>query len=205
MSERDTAETEATPTDEVEVESGAEAETPDTEGEPVLSEVEQYITALEGELRDVTAKLRTVSAAYVKLQEEFGGFRERQARLNESKRELLKGDTVTRLFEPLENLRRSIDALLKGGLEPEAAGGLEMVYRDFLAGFNDLGLQEINPEGLPFDPDLHEALSTLPVTDAGLDGVVVQVFNTGYRVGSRLIRPARVIIGQHHDEAAGEA
>ncbi len=170
-----------------------------------LTPEEQEIATLKAELRDNTARLRTVSVAYRKLQEEFGGFRERQGRQANVQKEMLKGDTVQRLFEPMENLRRSIDALATEGLGEEALGGLEMVWREFLAGFKDLGLEELGQTGELFDPDVHEALSILPVDDPRLDSRIVEVFSKGYRVGSRLVRPARVIIGQHHEEPVGEA
>ncbi len=173
--------------------------------EPALAPEEQELAALRQELRDNTARLRTVSVAYRKLQEEFSAFRDRQAKQIEIRQETLKGDTVQRLFEPMDNLRRSIDALTKAGVGDDALSGLEMVWRDFLAGFHDLGLQEIGQEGEVFDPDQHEALTLMPVPSAELDNKVVSVFSKGYRVGSRLIRPARVVIGQHHEEPVAEA
>ncbi len=207
MSERETApgsEQASEPQSAEPIELHVEPE-PEPEPEPELSPEQQELAALRSQLQDNTARLRTVSVAYRKLQEEFTGFRERQERQTAIKQEVLKGDTVKRLFEPMENLRRSIDALSKAGLGDDAGNGLEMVWRDFLAGFRDLGLEELGQEGDVFDPDLHEALTTMPVDDAAMDGRIVQVFSKGYRVGSRLIRPARVVIGQHHEEPVAEA
>ena len=55
---------------------------------------------------------------------------------------------------------------------------------------------------MPFDPNLHEALSVVPVAEAEQDGMVIEVFSAGYRVGSRLLKPARVIIGRHEGAEA---
>lgn len=202
MSERETAPESQTPDEPVELHVASDSE---PEPEPELSSEEQELLSLRAELSENTARLRTVSVAYRKLQEEFSGFRERQQRQTAIKQEVLKGDTVKRLFEPMENLRRSIDAMKKEGVGDDALSGLEMVWRDFLAGFHDLGLEEVGQEGDVFDPDLHEALTTTPVEDPAMDGKVASVFSKGYRVGARLIRPARVVIGQHHEEPVAEA
>ena len=186
-------------------------ETPGTDADdvvtlaPALSDEAVQLAAMKTELDANTARLRTVSVAYRKLQEEFGAFRERQDRQNAIRQESLKGDTVKRLFEPMENLRRSLDALSKAGVGDDALSGLEMVWRDFLAGFKDLGLEELGHKGDVFDPALHEGLTIMPVEDPAMDGRVIEVFSQGYRVGSRLIRPARVVVGQHSPEPVAEA
>ena len=51
-------------------------------------------------------------------------------------------------------------------------------------------------KGSRFNPNLHEALTMVPVEDPALDDVVIDVFSAGYRIGARLITPARVIVGQ---------
>jgi molecular chaperone GrpE len=55
----------------------------------------------------------------------------------------------------------------------------------------------INPIGQAFDPNLHEALTVIAVESPEEDGMVVQVFSAGYRVGSKLLKPAGVVIGKH--------
>ena len=59
-------------------------------------------------------------------------------------------------------------------------------------------------KGAAFDPNIHEALTAMPVLDAALDQIVIEVFAAGYRIGSRLIRPAKVIVGTYQ-EPVGEA
>jgi molecular chaperone GrpE len=64
-----------------------------------------------------------------------------------------------------------------------------------MGAFKGLGLEELPGKGSKFDPNIHEALTLIPVPDAALDQAVVEVFAAGYRIGSRLIRPAKVIVG----------
>ena len=75
--------------------------------------------------------------------------------------------------------------------------GLRMVYGQFMGALHKLGLEEIPGVGAPFDPALHEAIATQPVPTEDQDGVVQAVFSAGYRIGKRLIRPARVVIGSY--------
>lgn len=189
------------PADELDIaqdESAAEA------SGPTLVADDDAAAALSDELRETTARLKTVSAAYKRLQEEFASFKERQARQQALKEEILKGDVVSRLFEPVENLRRTIDALKRQGADAAVIEGVEMVYANFMDGFTRLGLEAVGEDGERFDPGAHEALTMMPVDRAELDGTVVQVFSKGYKVGARVIRPARVVVGQH-TEPAGEA
>jgi molecular chaperone GrpE len=76
-----------------------------------------------------------------------------------------------------------------------------MVYQQFMGALHKLGLEEVPGAGAPFDPALHEAIATAPVAEADQDGVVQSVFSAGYRIGTRLIRPARVVIGSYAPSA----
>lgn len=61
------------------------------------------------------------------------------------------------------------------------------------------GAVAIDPAGEPFDPHVHEAVSEQAVTDARDDHVVQEVLQVGYRLGERLIRPAKVVVGTYTD------
>ena len=115
-----------------------------------------------------------------------------------------RGEVVAALFEPTQNLRRSIKATRSAGVPEDLVGGLEMTLHMIMEAFQKLGLEEVPGKGSKFDPNLHEAIAMTSVTDPALDGIVLEVFSTGYRIGSRLIAPARVVIGQR-SESAGEA
>ncbi len=152
------------------------------------------LEVLREELDATEARLRTVSAAYKTLQSDMNGYKQRTTRQLELKLEIAKGDAVSRLFPGVTNLRRSIDAA-RNSADAGLLEGLEMVHRELMGGFEKLGLEEVSGIGAFFDPLVHEALSVIPVQDEALHDRVVQVFSSGYRVGTRLIAPAKVIIG----------
>lgn len=159
---------------------------------------------LQKELEELQARLRAVSAAYREQQDEIAQTKSRLERQSALKEEMRRGEVLAALFDPVENLKRSLDAARKGASPEDTATGLEMVHKAFLSAFEKLGLEEVPGAGARFDPSLHEALTLVPVTDPALDGVVLEVFSAGYRIGGRLIKAARVVVGQHQ-EPVGEA
>jgi molecular chaperone GrpE len=66
------------------------------------------------------------------------------------------------------------------------------------------GISEVDPEGEPFDPELHEAMSVMPAPNAE-PGSVVQVVQKGYALNDRLLRPARVIVAAEAPQGAGDS
>jgi molecular chaperone GrpE len=159
---------------------------------------------LQKELEELQARLRAVSAAYREQQDEIAQTKARLQRQSALKEEMRRGEVLAALFDPVENLKRSLDAARKGATAEDTATGLEMVHKAFLSAFEKLGLEEVPGAGAKFDPNLHEALTLVPVTDPALDGVVLEVFSAGYRIGGRLIKAARVVVGQYQ-EPVGEA
>jgi molecular chaperone GrpE len=150
-------------------------------------------TEAGGEVRELQARLRAVSAAYRQLQDEVEETKERLNRQAQFQREIQRGEILAKMFEPLNNLQRSLEVVK----DPDGRKGLEMVIHQFMEAFRELGLEMFSPDGMPFDPKFHEALSVVPVEDPDQDGMVINVFSVGYRVGSRLLQPARVVIGKH--------
>jgi molecular chaperone GrpE len=147
---------------------------------------------LSAQVLELEARLRTVSAAYKQKSDEIEATKGRLERNAAVREEVRRGEIVAALFEPVENLHRSIQPLV--GVAPEAAQGLTMIHQQFHAALRGLGLEEVGAVGEKFDPALHEAITSQPTDDPGQDGVILNVFSVGYRNGRQLIRPARVII-----------
>lgn len=170
---------------------------------PLEAPVPEDPTApLLARISELEARLRTVSAAYREKQDEIQLTKDRLTRQASAQEEIRRGEAVMAIFEPVENLGRSLQSLRTTA--PEAVVGVEMVYGQFVTALKVLGLEEVPGEGAKFDPALHEAIASEPVADAARDNTVLRVFSHGYRIGTRLIRPARVVIGSYV-ESVGEA
>lgn len=154
---------------------------------------------LRAQLNEVTAKLRTVSKAYTDMQAELPEIRRRFELQAEGKVERKTAEAVEAFLDPVMNLRRSLEA---GGDDPQALlSGLQIVLHQFQAALEKLGLVEIPGVGAKFDPDLHEALAVMPVTEPEQDGKVIVVYSIGYQIRGRTLKAAQVVIGKLQEAA----
>lgn len=92
------------------------------------------------------------------------------------------------LVDDLERALASVDAHLAGLTWVD---GIRLIYRKFQALLEMAGVQEIEADGQPFDPAVHEAVAHA----AGEENKVVSVVQRGYRMGDRVVRPAMVVVG----------
>ena len=152
---------------------------------------------VKSELDSMTTRLKSLSTAYTKKQEEVELIRkrfQRDAKIDEVKR---RGEVVKVLFEPLENLKRSIDTQQKAGIDESHIQGLLLVHKNFMKCFHNMGLEEIPGVGTKFDPNLHEALMQIPVQQEMQDNVIMNVHATGYQIEGIILRPSQVIVGKY--------
>lgn len=103
-----------------------------------------------------------------------------------------------RLLGDLLPVFDSLDAgLAAAGTEPSPLkDGLELTFKQLLKVAGDNGLTQIDPTGETFNPDHHQAISQADALDAA-PGSVVQVFQKGYVLNGRLLRPALVVVARH--------
>ena len=95
------------------------------------------------------------------------------------------------LLPAIDNLERALDSANVG--EDGLAKGVELVLAELMGVLDRSGVQAFQPIGEPFDPTVHEALTTRKDEDAE-PGRVLEVAQKGYRLGDTVIRPARVVV-----------
>jgi molecular chaperone GrpE len=128
-----------------------------------------------------------------RLKAEFDNYRKRTAREHEALVERAHERLVKELLPVLDDLERSLEAAAEHE-EAKLEEGVRLVHRSLAAVLAREGLAEIETDGT-FDPHVHEALLAQPVADAE-PGAVVQVLQKGYRLGDRVLRPARVVVAE---------
>jgi molecular chaperone GrpE len=174
------------------------------EGNTKANEGEGALAAMVALQEETEGRLRKVSSAFKQAKQDLDWIKKRAAEERKEETERAKGMAVKRLFEPLQNLRRSIESLEKEDIDGAILEGLKLVQSSFMTGFNELGLREVPGYGSIFNPDHHEALTLMPVEKVELDNRVLQVFAAGYQVGGFLIEPAKVIVGKYTAPEAEE-
>lgn len=131
-------------------------------------------------------------------QADFENFRKRMTAEVQAAGLRSKAQLAAEVAAGLDDLERGLQT---AGLDPEGdsddglAHGVLLVFRGLRETLKRNGIESVDPKGEKFDPNQHEALSTVTVEGTG-PGVVVEVLQKGYRLGDQLIRPARVVVSE---------
>ncbi len=143
--------------------------------------------ALQAEIDRLKAELDSQKDAYQRMLAEYANYKRRTEQEKERIGEFTKADLLKRLLTSVDNMERAIEA----ADGPEYKKGVDMTFRQFHETLVALGLEEIPAKDTPFNPEVHNA-----VMREDADGVepdtVTEVFQKGYRLGERVLRPAMV-------------
>jgi molecular chaperone GrpE len=156
-------------------------------------QVEQEEPTLEERLAEAEARAEEHLDDLKRLAAEFDNYRKRAVRDQESLVARAHERLVKELLPVLDDLERALHAAEQHE-EAELEEGVRLVHRALADALRREGLVEIETDGA-FDPHVHEALLAQPAEDAE-SGAVVQVLQKGYRLGDRVLRPARVIVAE---------
>jgi molecular chaperone GrpE len=110
---------------------------------------------------------------------------------------------LTTLLPVLDNLNLAISASEQDPSVDHLRDGVKGTARSFEQALMSVGVEAIPSIGTRFDPELHEAIDMAEV-DAEQDGIVTNEYSRGYRLGDRLLRPARVQVGKGRASSAAE-
>jgi molecular chaperone GrpE len=162
------------------------------EKKPTLAELEQQVSSLE-ERAALLEKERDEHLDHLKrVAAEFDNYRKRVARDQQSLAARAHERLVKELLPVLDDLERALHAA-EEHQEAKLEDGVRLVHRELQEALAKEGLQEIETNG-HFDPHVHEALLSQP-SEQG-DGAILEVLQKGYRLGDRVLRPARVVVSQ---------
>jgi len=154
--------------------------------------LEEQVAALESERDEHLNDLKRVAA-------EFENYRKRVLRDQESLVARAHERLVKELLPVLDDLERAL-AAAEEHEEAKLEEGVRLVHRELADALEREGLAEIETAGV-FDPHVHEALLSQPSDEQ--EGSVLEVVQKGYRLGDRVLRPARVVIAAPREDDGG--
>ena len=159
-----------------------------------------YVQELEARVAAKDEELRATLTRYREANAEFEQARARMRR--DVAKEVERGTkaVLADLLDVADNLDRAIDAARAAGSDATLLQGVEMVRAQFLAKLDGHGVRPLDAAGRPFDPSLHEAATTVPVSDPAQDGVVVGIIRQGYVIRDEVLRPAVVAVAAFENE-----
>ena len=129
----------------------------------------------------------------LRLMAEFENFRRRNAKEQLELIETANGKLLEKLSEVQDNFERAFAAENKAKDLEAFEKGMQMIYNQFSKVLTDAGLEQIDPTGKEFDPNLHEALMQQP-SETIPEGHVVTVFQKGYKLKNKILKTAKVIV-----------
>jgi molecular chaperone GrpE len=166
-------------------------------GEERTSLKPTYVEELERQLAEKDRQIQEYIAKYRQASQEFENSRLRLRREVGKDIERVRREVLAQLLEVVDNLDRALDAARQPGASSDALlEGVELVRRQFLAKLEGLGVTRIDAVDQRFDPEVHEAITTVPAADPDDDGLVVGVVRHGYRIGEDVLRPAAVAVAK---------
>jgi molecular chaperone GrpE len=148
------------------------------------------------EIDELKEKLNDISDKHLRLQAEFDNFRRRTIK---EKADLIKsgGESVlVNILPVIDDFERALDSLKDVPDDDAGKQGTTLIYNKFEEFLKQNNVKEIEALNQDFDVDLHEALTKIPAPDEKLKGKVVDVIQKGYLLNEKVIRFAKVVIGE---------
>lgn len=167
-----------------------------------VEELEARTVAAERQVQEVQGRFEQLRQ---RLQRETDETRQRLNRSADERAAGEKAKFISTLLPAFDNLNRAIEAAVTENASREAIlEGVRSIAQSFQSALTNAGVESISSVGEDFNPELHEAVDT-EETGTEMDGKVIAEYSRGFRMGDRLLRPARVKVGRSTEHAKQES
>lgn len=184
--------------------SGISEETKNQEIQPEVAENQKSETSRKkkfsvgGHKKDteeMANKLIEMNDKYLRLSAEFDNYRKRTLKEKMDLTKMGGENVLLKILPVVDNLERAIQSIRETSDIEAVKHGIELIYSNFREFLKQSGIQEIDCLNQEFNSDIHEAMTKIPVPDPEQKGKVVDVIEKGYYLHDRVIRFARVVVG----------
>ena len=148
------------------------------------------------QLKDLKDEITLEKEKYLRLFAEFENFKKRTAKERLELYKTANQEVITSLIPVLDDFKRAVLQIEKDskGFDKK---GVELIYNKFNDSLKSNGLEETKVEtGDNFNPDLHEAISQIKASNENQKGKIIDVIELGYKLGEKIIRYPKVVVGQ---------
>lgn len=160
-----------------------------------LEEAREAAEAADKKVEEAEKKAADAKADYLRLMAEFDTFRRRTAEEKLALVTSASADTIKGILPILDDCEIALASLEKSTDSEAAKEGTQMIFGKLTAYLKGKGLARIEAKGADFDTELHEAVTTFPAPSEDLKGKVIDVVQTGYTLGDKVLRYAKVVVG----------
>jgi molecular chaperone GrpE len=173
-----------------------QAKDPDTSGEEMPNEeVETDLNQLLDQVKRTVDERDEIRGQLLRTMADFQNYKKRvldeKRQIEERANERLMAD----LLPVIDNFERALAVAEKGGTYESLLDGVRAIERQFKMVLDSQKLQRIEAVGMPFDPDTHDAIGMVESAEHE-PGTVIEEIETGYRLGTKVIRPSRVRVSK---------
>jgi molecular chaperone GrpE len=162
-----------------------------------VEELEARTKAAERQVQEVQGRFDQLRQ---QLQRETDETRQRLNRSADERATAEKAKFIAALLPVMDDLNRAMKAVSEDTPRDAILEGIRSIATSFQSALTNAGVEPIESVGEPFNPELHEAVDT-EVTGGDMDGKVIGEYSRGFRMGDRLLRPARVKVGRAPEQA----
>lgn len=148
------------------------------------------------EIEEMRYKMSDINDKYLRLSAEFDNYRKRTLK---EKTDLLKtagGLVLTDILPVVDDFERALQSMANADNVTAVKEGVDLIFNKFKDFIKSKGIVEIDCLNQDFDTDLHEALTKIPAPKEELKGKVVDVIQKGYKIEEKVIRYAKVVVGE---------
>jgi len=158
----------------------------------VSGDVSVELSEAQNQIETLTREKAAIYDQLLRRQAEFENFRKRLDRERGEIYQRTRAEVLLELLPVLDNFERALMSLETSGDDAEALHqGVALIHKQLKDAVTKMGLQPVESVGKSFDPNVHEAITVEP-TDEHEENTIIEEFQRGYKLGDRLLRPARV-------------
>lgn len=163
-----------------------------TDEQAASSDDEEPAARLQAQIDTLNQEKVALYDQLLRRQAEFENYRRRVERERSDVYQRARSEVLLELLPIVDNFERALSSLEKGEGETTALRhGVELIHRQFNDALARFGLEPVEAVGQAFDPHFHEAVTTEP-TDEHEENTIIEEFQRGYKIGDKLLRPAKV-------------
>ena len=156
----------------------------------------QDADSCDEKVTELEAKLADLKDSYLRQAAEFDNYRKRTVK--EKTELILNGGEkiLTALLPILDDMERAEKNMEHSTDVQALKEGLNLIFKELITTLENNGLKKINTEDADFDTDFHEAVAMIPAPSDDMKGKVIDCIQTGYKLNDKVIRHAKVAVGQ---------
>ena len=144
----------------------------------------------------VKAELASVQDKYLRLYSEFENYKRRTTKERADLFKSANQEVLLAMLPVMDDFERALEAMPVAEENKKIREGIDLIYSKFKSTLALKGVKEMEAQGLPFDPDFHEAITKIPAPSKDLKEKIVAILEKGYFLHDKVIRFAKVVIGE---------